>query len=334
MELLDRSVSTIARGIRAIRLRTPSVHALGEIRAQAASRALDRARPEARAIASRLRSGDPSARRALADIAQRALDHMRCEVREEASRRGVLHALAIGLDERFSRTDEPEWLDDPHFDRAARVRVLEHLDALNVMVGGYAAFFDALRPYLGRDRSRPTRVLDLAAGHGGFALAAARMARDEGLAIELCATDLKPEYLEIGEAVARRDGLDVRFAVQDALDLSGIERGAYDVIVCTQSLHHFPPGLVAVLASEASRVAGRGVVLIDGYRSRMHALVVGSIGLLRFRDVAFAHDGWVSFRRFFVPEELEVLARLGPEGDRADARWMPPTHCVVTIPTG
>lgn len=333
MKLVDDSVVRVAQTIRAAGLSTPSVRALSELRAHASRHALERARREAEALAPRLLAGEPGARDELAVLAERALADLHAEVRAEASRRGLWQALAVGLDARFHDTDEGEWLDDPAFDRRARVRVLEHLDRLNVMVGSYEAFFDALRPYLRRD-GRPTRVLDLAAGHGGFALEAARIARREGLAVELHATDIKAEYLELGEQIARRDGLDVRFEVQDALDLSNLRPGEIDVIICTQSLHHFPAGLVAVLAAEASRVAGRGVLLIDGCRSRVHAGLVGSLGLLRFGDLAFAHDAWVSFRRFFAPEELGLLARLGPHGARARARWAPPTHCVVELPLG
>ncbi|MDQ3032155.1 MAG: hypothetical protein M3Y87_07050 [Myxococcota bacterium] len=42
----------------------------------------------------------------------------------------------------------------------------------------------------------------------------------------------------------------------------------------------------------------------------------------------------MSFRRFFVPEELSLLVRLEPHGARASARWCAPTHSVVTLETG
>lgn len=330
MRLLDGPVGAIARGITRGRLSSPSVVGLASLRAVAAERAWRACEGEAAALGDGLRRGEPAARAALASLGERALARMRAELRAEAGRRGIFHAVAADLDARFADTDETEWLDDPDFDREARVRVLEHLDRLNGVVGSYDAFFGALRPFLRRDGA-PTRLLDLAAGHGGFALAAARIARREGIALAPCATDLKREYLDLGAAIAAREGLDVAFEVQDALDLSNLAPGAFDVVICTQSLHHFPPGLVAVLASEASRIAGRGVVLIDGYRSRVHAALIGSLGLVRFRDVVFAHDTWVSFRRFFVAEELGLLMRLGPRGARADVRWAPPAHCVGII---
>lgn len=331
MQFLDSSVAAIARRITDARLSSPSVARLAPLRSAAAERAWAQVGPEAAALGAALEAGDAGARVALAALGERAIAIMRAEMRAEAGARGRVDRIATRLDARFADTEATEWMDDPGFDPIARVRVLGHLDHLNSMVGSYAAFFDQLRPLLRCD-GVPTRVLDLASGHAGFALAAARIARAEGVALSVCATDLKQEYLELGAERARAEGLDVSFAVQDALDLTNLEHGAFDVVVCTQSLHHFPAGLVAVLASEASRIAARGVVLIDGYRSRTHAGLISTLGLVRFADVAFAHDTWVSFRRFFAPEELGLMARLGPNGARAGARWMPPAHCVVTIP--
>src|SRR6185503_3541461 len=109
-----------------------------------------------------------------------------------------------------------------------------------------------------------------------------------------------------------RERVDVDFVVQDALDLRGIDR--FDVITCTQSLHHFTPALVARMFREATAAAARGVMFVDGCRSIANAAILAAVGLVRWRDRAFAHDAWISFRRFFTPEELSVLTRMGPEG--------------------
>ena len=50
---------------------------------------------------------------------------------------------------------------------------------------------------------------------------------------------------------------------------------------------------------------------------------------MRYLDRDFAHDAWVSYRRFYTPEELGLIARLGPEADGVEAKWMRPAHCLV-----
>jgi 2-polyprenyl-3-methyl-5-hydroxy-6-metoxy-1,4-benzoquinol methylase len=320
--LLDRSVAATARA--AGMLGPPPLAALlaGQRRA-ALDRALTRHRPAAADLDPALEAGDPDARDRLAAIAERALADLRAEL--AGGLQGMARAAAA-FDARFHDGDLAEYLDDPALDERLRQRIMASLDSLNEVIAGYRTFLDAILPLVG---SGPARVLDLAAGHGGFALSAAREARARGLEIGFTATDIRREYLEMGAAVARREGLAVEFAFQDALDLSNLERGEYDVVMCTQSLHHFPPGLVAVMFQEAARVAGRGVVFVDGCRSLLTGVFLAVVGALRYRDGGFVHDSWVSARRFFVPEELELLARIGPFGDRVEARWVRPGHCLL-----
>jgi ubiquinone/menaquinone biosynthesis C-methylase UbiE len=325
--LADRVMALVGRGLTGWRLPSPTVGLLGEARARAAARVRARHREAALALAARADGGDRSAAAAYGALADRALREMRREVRSIARRIGPLERMAAALHTRFGDTDEREYLDDPTLERARRVRILACLDAVNTTLGIYEAFLRAMRPILSEER--PTRILDLAAGHGGFAIEAARVARKRGLPLEITASDLRPEYLALGREVAEREGLGVRFAVQDALDLSNLARGEYDVILCTQTLHHFSPASVARMFREAARAAGRGVVFIDGCRSVLHGVAVPTLGGLRYGDAGFAHDARVSFRRFFVPEELRLLTTLGPEGDAVEAKWMRPMHCLV-----
>jgi len=84
---------------------------------------------------------------------------------------------------------------------------------------------------------------------------------------------------------------------------------------------------------EAARHAGAAVVFIDGCRSLLTGTMLQVVGRLRYRNPAFAHDGWVSSRRFFVPEELELLARIGSWGDGVESRWLSPGFCLLRLET-
>ncbi len=324
---MDRLMSNVARGYTAFRLPNLTVALLGEARRQAANAVLSEHRGRARTLFARLDLGDRSAAEEIDRLADRALSEMRARVHDRARALGLTEGLAARMHQRFGDTDESEYLDNPELDRAMRVRLLANLDALNAVLGSYRAFFRAMEPLLAEDR--PTRILDLAAGHGGFALEVARMTRERGMDVELTATDIREEYLALGEAVAREEGLSVRFAVQDALDLSNLERGEHDVVVCTQSLHHFSPGMVARMFHEAVGVAGHGVVFIDGCRSVFYGLLLPALSVLRYRDPEFAHDAWISFRRFYAPEELTVLSGLAVDDHGLESKWMRPAHCLV-----
>lgn len=336
--VIDRGVAGAARVISAIGRPTPTTAALARARARAADRALEARAPELRALAARFATearGDApeitTAKNELSKLAAEALTDMRREVDADAA---GLRAPLGALDRLWRETSTVELIDRPDFDQGDRVRLMTHLDEMNVTLGAYASFLDVLRPHLAPDR--PTRILDLAAGHGGFLLEVAHLAEQEGLELELVASDIADEYLEIGRRHAEERGLAVRFVVQDALDTTNLGKDAFDLVVCTQSLHHFPPGLVAVLTHEALRIASRAVVLIDGARSKSNAALIPLLGVLRYRDLPFAHDSWVSLRKFFAPEELGLLARAGALAtDGAErtieARFLPPGHLAVVL---
>lgn len=336
--VIDRGVARASRLISAIGRPTLTTASLAAARARAADRALAARERELRDLGSvfstESRGDTPEITRAkneLSRLAAEALADMRREVDREAA---GLRAPIGALDRLWRETSTVELIDRPDFDQADRVRLMTHLDEMNVTLGAYASFLDVLRPHLAPDR--PTRILDLAAGHGGFLLEVAHLAKQEGLELELVASDIADEYLEIGRRHAEERGLAVRFVVQDALDTTNLGKDAFDLVVCTQSLHHFPPGLVAVLTHEALRIASRAVVLIDGARSKSNAALIPLLGVLRYRDLPFAHDSWVSLRKFFAPEELGLLARAGAlatggSAHRAEARFLPPGHLAVVL---
>jgi 2-polyprenyl-3-methyl-5-hydroxy-6-metoxy-1,4-benzoquinol methylase len=338
--VLDRAVSATARVIATLGRASPTTASLSLLREEAAERAVASRRAALTGLAELFRDEQPDtpgiteAKNTLSRLAAEALVAMRDDVERAAA--GPRAPIAR-LDRRWRETSTVELIDRVDFDERKRVRLMTHLDEMNVTIGAYGAFLDVLRPFLVRGRA--TRVLDLAAGHGGFLLEVAAIARREGLALELVASDIADEYLAIGRRHAEERDLPVTFVVQDALDTTNLAPGAYDLVVCTQSLHHFPPGLVAVLTHEALRIASRAVVLIDGARSKTNAALIPLLGIVRYRDLPFAHDSWVSLRKFFAPEELGLLARCGalasPGPERSvESRFLPPGHLAVVVRSG
>ena len=317
------------RNLAAIGAPAPLRALLGPARRRALEQTLASARPEVERLEAALDRGDERARVELSNLADRALGEMRRRVASAAAEHGGALNWAASMDEWWCRTEEGEYLDDPDLDESVRIRIVSHLDDMNELLGSYGLFFERMRPFL--CDGRPTKVLDLAAGHGGFALAIAELSRREGLSLEVVASDLKEEYLALGRARAERTGVDVRFAQQDALDLTNFAPAEFDVVTSTQALHHFSAGQIAVMFAEAVRVAARGVLFIDGARSALTAAATWALGVFGYRDTAFAHDSLISFRRFFVPEELELLGRLVPRGERARAEAVAPGHCVLAL---
>jgi SAM-dependent methyltransferase len=306
-------------------------------RERALAEVIERYLPEAEPLGPRVRNREREAILHFESIVERAI----LDLRGHAERRAAVTRFerAAHAVDRVVYKNTPEWLDDPSFDERLRVRTLERLDRMNEGIGAYDAFFTAIEPAIERARAagvdRPT-IVDLASGHAMFAVALAlRFGAREGR-VRVIATDLAPEYLEIGRARAlklamREDA--ISFAKQDALDLSNL--GAVDVVTCTQTLHHFPPGMVSRLFAEASSVARHGAVLVDGERNPFAVVLITSIAAALGRgSVPFIHDSFVSMRRMYTEQELALLCELAPHKAGAPRRaiergWLSPGHIYV-----
>jgi SAM-dependent methyltransferase len=275
-------------------------------------------REQARAIAARVRpflealapavvAGDPEATSRHDSLVEYAIRDLR-----EARFPG-LGGLASALDRAFYRNSE-EFLDDLSFPDDERIHTLDFIDRFNTHLGSYdlwaGMLADDLAPGPGGD---PVRVLDLASGHAGFALALkARL----GAAVSITASDLVDEYLDLGRQHARERGLDLAFLPLDATAL-GAQGQGHDVLVCTQSLHHFSPGLLVRIVAEAARSARRAAWFIDAERGIAPAIVAGALSAAYGRSWAVVHDTVVSLRRMPIEEELFLLSELAvgiPEG--------------------
>jgi 2-polyprenyl-3-methyl-5-hydroxy-6-metoxy-1,4-benzoquinol methylase len=323
--MADRALLDVARRLSMLTPAPPSLRSLGPRRARLVDELLARRRlalADSHALYARDRS---AGRRAFGEIAENVVAELRREL--VASSLPISPAgVAARFDARFA-TDGMEHIDDPNFSEAHRTRLLDTLDRINERLGSYAHFLAAIAPLID---GRPTTILDVASGHGGFAIALAKLARERGLRLTVVATDLREEYLAIGRKRAAEEGVEVEFLVADAFDLDAVFHGrTIDVVTCTQSLHHFGPALTAGLIAECARVATRGIVFVDALRALSRYILLVPLTLLATRDPAFTHDATLSIRRSLVPEELAAIARCTPGAERLESFYLPPAFNVL-----
>lgn len=308
----------------------PGLTRLSPIRKQLADEVFARRREEIERLQRRYLEGAAGAADELSRITQELIGELRARTTDGriAGERAWVR-LANQLDLRLP-TEEEEILDDASLSEERRTTLIRTLDRENQRRGAYDRFLEALSPLLGAPSEEPLTVLDLASGHGGFPLFLASTAKRTGRRLRIIASDRRPEYLAIGRERAARAGLsNIEFRVIDAFALEeDLRPGEVDIITSTLSLHHFGAGPVALLLAQAIGRARRGILFIDLARALFVALTIGA-GNLFMRDRAYAHDAWVSARKAFVPEELALIARCAPGGERLEAFYLSPGYSVL-----
>lgn len=240
------------------------------------------------------------------------------------------------LDRALHRRDREEHIDDAALPAERRRALIRALDRTNGLVGAYAMIRLALARLLdeaGAPRDRAISVLDIGSGHGAFPIALAQRGRLDGRALRVIASDLAPAYVEEAREAAARAGVADRLELR-VLDATRLEvelDEPVDVITCTQTVHHFPPTLVAQLLSSARRAARLGVVFFDARRAPLTLAGIALLApLVSGGDRMFLHDGVVSVRRMYSPAELELLARCAPGGEGYRATNFGPQYVTLT----
>jgi SAM-dependent methyltransferase len=226
--------------------------------------------------------------------------------------------------DRMIRTEEAERMDDESADGRDRLEWVRALDRMNHMTLAYEHQFDLLMPIISglAGTERPVGILELAAGSGGLAFALAKRTGQAGIAVNITASDIVPEMVTEGNRVAAERKLPVHFRRLNAFDFEGIEPGTVDLVVISQSLHHFTPGQLALMIAQAERRGAAAFVGIDGYRSLLLAGGVPLVASLQGIGT-FTQDGLTSARKFLSEIELDIIASIATrrQAHRVTCSW-------------
>jgi len=227
-----------------------------------------------------------------------------------------------------------EYLDAPGIDPGLVRRSLADVSLANAIFGGTRAVLRELDRALREERcasrvrsSEPAALslLDVGTGMGDIPASARRLAASRGIALETVGLDLAET---LAAASRRAIGTAVR---GDALALP-FRDGAFDIVTCSQTLHHFADADMARAIRELDRVARGCVIVSDLRRSWIAAAGIWLASFpLGFHPVS-RHDGLVSVLRGYTADELRdaVAGAIGRPpavrrhlGWRVTATWEP-----------
>jgi len=207
-----------------------------------------------------------------------------------------------------------EYLDRP-VPRADRDASLADIDRLNGF-GGYALTWRALQRLAARvPAARPLLVVDVGGGRGDFARRVIRDAADRGRTVRVVVVDRDADLLA---SAARRWRGQVTVVRADATALP-FRAGAADVVTMSLTLHHLEGDAAVTSLREMRAIARLGVVINDLLRTPLSLALVWLATRLVARHWISRHDGPLSVRRAYSPDELRALAeKAGLPAPRVD----------------
>jgi nucleoside-diphosphate-sugar epimerase len=148
-------------------------------------------------------------------------------------------------------------------------------------------------------------VLDVGTGAGDIPCALVRWARDAGRRVRVFALDRDADTLKIAARIVR-DYPEITFLRGDALSLP-IRPGSVDLAISAMTLHHLEPDAGVRYLAEMDAAARVGMIVNDLVRSRIAHAVVWLITRFITRGAISRHDGPLSVKRSYTPQEVSGL---------------------------
>lgn len=234
--------------------------------------------------------------------------------------------------DRVMRTSESEHMDDRKLSEREKLELVRALDRQNQMLRLYPRYVEMLLSIIeetDQGKQQEVRILELASGSGGLSLALAEEARRKNLPLSIVASDIVPIFIEEGNRQAEEKKLPVTFQLINAFEMPEFSSGSFDLMVLSQSIHHFTPGQLAIMIAQSAKQTKTAFVGIDGYRSM---LLAGGVPLMATMQgiASFTLDGFISARKFYSELELDIIAEIAT-GKRNHAITSPWPLSILTV---
>jgi ubiquinone/menaquinone biosynthesis C-methylase UbiE len=199
----------------------------------------------------------------------------------------------------------PEIIDGPTVPFTEMARCMTDLVRVNALGGRMLTMTHVKRLLAAQPAGRLITVLDVGTGAGDFPRAVVRWARRHRRRIRVFALDRDAATLRIAAGLAR-DYPEISFLRGDALALP-VRPEAVDLTISAMTLHHLEPESGTQFLAEMDRAARVGFVVNDLERSRHAHWAVWLLTRFVTRSAISRHDGPLSVRRSYTPDEVREL---------------------------
>jgi SAM-dependent methyltransferase len=199
-----------------------------------------------------------------------------------------------------------ELMDLPNADPGELAHSLADLAWINRWLGGLRLIGGHLASLL-EGTAAPIRILDVGTGYADVPREIARWGRRAGRSVEIEGIDHHGHIVRLARQ-ASGPYPEIRIRQADAMALP-YPAGSFDIVLASLVLHHMEGEAQVRLLRELYRVAHRAVLVSDLRRGSWPFLLTWATCHVVSRNRLIHHDGPLSVRRGFLPEELVALAR-------------------------
>ena len=203
---------------------------------------------------------------------------------------------------KLERIDTGNYTDDEY------ETFLREIRFINRYLGDSRALRKTLLREIKKNNLREFSVLDVGAGSGELLRQIAEFASTQGRKTTLAGLDLN----EISANAIKRDSAsfeNISTIRGDALKLPLADK-SFDYAISSLFFHHLTDEQIGAVLTEMSRVARRGIVIIDLHRHPV-AYALYKLFCTAFRISRLVReDGLLSIKRAFTPQELFRFAEI------------------------
>ncbi len=214
------------------------------------------------------------------------------------------------------RSSEEEMMDDFALSHEIIDPIMDELEVINKLLGGYAVFFDALRKL---NLTDGMIISDWGCGGGDSLRVIARWARKRKMNLKFVGVDATESAIEYARSKSAAYP-EISYILADVMS-DALKTNQFDVVISSLFTHHFEDKSWIKLIQKMNDCAASCVVINDLHR---HWFAYHSIGVLTSvlsRSEMVKHDSKLSVLRSF--KRKDIAGMLSSAGiTNYSIRWM------------
>lgn len=208
-----------------------------------------------------------------------------------------------------TRTDAPELMDDLSMHGTQLRDTLDEIASINRLLGGNKITLDGVVQLLAKvPKSEEIVIVDLGCGNGDMLRMLSNYADSKNWKFKLIGIDANQDTISYARELSALYP-NISYLAKDIFS-EDFEKMAYDIALCTLTLHHFSETDALQLMQVLKKRASIGVVINDLHRNALAYRLFQLVGFVFRLRMMSRNDGLVSILRGFKKEELVRFSRI------------------------